>query len=407
MKNFRPIACCTVLYKIISKILANRMKRVLDTIICDSQSAFVQGRLIFDNILISHELVKGYSRKRISPRCMVKVDIQKAYDSVEWHFLKHMLIELGFPIRYINWIMTCLTYVSYVVNVNGELTEPFEAKKGIRQGDPISPYLFVVCMEYLNRCLLELKYNRKFHFHPRCRKVGLIHVCFADDLLMFTRGDVESMKQLLGIFEKFAATSGLKANQMKSCIYFGGVPDAVKQDILEVSGMVEGRLPFKYLGVPLSDQKLTRMQCQPLLQKILQRINCWASKLLSYAGRVQLIKSVIFGVQMFWSQVFVLPQKVLKEIQIACRTFLWTGKAITSKRAMVAWEKVVLPVHAGGLNIINLEVWNKAAIGKLLWSLNQHKDIIWIRWVHGYYIKQQDVMTMRIPMQSSWSLGRL
>lgn len=99
VKEFRPIAYCTVLYKIISKMLANRMKVVLDSIISDSQSTFVQGRLIFDNVVLSHELVRGYNRKQISPRCMVKVDIQKAYDSVEWPFLKQMLVELGFPHR--------------------------------------------------------------------------------------------------------------------------------------------------------------------------------------------------------------------------------------------------------------------------------------------------------------------
>lgn len=100
-KDFRPIACCTILYKIVSKILANRLKEVLDTVISANQSAFVKGRLILDNIILSHEIVKGYNRKNISPRCVVKVDIQKAFDSVEWPFLHQMLVELGFPYRYI------------------------------------------------------------------------------------------------------------------------------------------------------------------------------------------------------------------------------------------------------------------------------------------------------------------
>lgn len=148
-------------------------------------------------------------------------------------------------------------------------------------------------------------------------------MCFADDLLLFARGDVQSIQQLMDVLDKFANVSGLQANQLKSCLYFGGVSEVVKQDILKVSGMVEGKLPFKYLGVPLSSQKLNVVQWQPLVHKILQRITCWAAKLLTYAGRVQLIKSVLFGVQMFWSQIFVLPQKVLKLVQAACRTFLW------------------------------------------------------------------------------------
>lgn len=118
MREFRPIACCTVLYKVISKVLANRLKGVLDTIICGSQSAFVPGRLIFDNIIISHG-------KQVSPRCMVKVDIQKAYDSVEWPFVRQMMYELGFPYRFVQWVMECLTTVEYIINVNGEQTVPF------------------------------------------------------------------------------------------------------------------------------------------------------------------------------------------------------------------------------------------------------------------------------------------
>lgn len=119
--------------------------------------------------------------------------------------------------------------------------------------------------------------------------------------------------------------------------------DRVKQDILSMAGMTEGQLPFKYLGVPLSCQKLNIVQCQLLVQKILQRINCWATKLLSYAGRIQLIKTVVFGIQVYWGQIFVLPQKVLKLVQAACKIFLWTGRANMSKRALVAWEKVMLP----------------------------------------------------------------
>lgn len=299
VRDFRPIACCTVMYKIISKVLANRLQRVLDVIICDSQSAFVQGRLIFDNIILSHELVKGYNRKHISPRCMVKVDIQKAYDSVEWPFIKQMLDELGFPYQFTKWIMICLTSVTYTINVNGELVEPFQARRGIRQGDPISPYLFVICMEYLNRCLMGLEQNRNFHYHPRCKKLHLTHVCFADDLLLFTRGDVSSIRQLMEVLDRFARVSGLIANQQKSNVYFGGVDSGTKQEILDATGMTEGQLPFKYLGVPLSTQKLSMLQCQPLINRILQKMNTWAAKLLSYAGRVQLIQTVIFGIQKY------------------------------------------------------------------------------------------------------------
>lgn len=192
----------------------------------------------------------------------------------------------------------------------------------------------------------------------------LTHLCFADDLLLFTKGDVTSVQQVMRALDKFASASSLKANNLKSYIYFGGVDPVTKQEILNISGMNEGSLPFKYPVLPLSAQKLSVAQCQPLVQKILQRINCWASKLLSYACSIQLIKSVLFGIQTYWSQIFVIPQKVVKKVQFACRTFLWTGQTIASKRALVAWDTIMLPQQAGGLSITNLKLWNRAAVCK-------------------------------------------
>lgn len=251
VKDYRPIACCTTLYKIISKVLTRRLKNVITKLIGGSQSAFIEGRSILDNVLFSHELFKCYGRKWISPRCVLKVDLRKAYDSLEWSFLKQLMVAMGFPAKFINWIMKCVTTVTYSLLLNGGLTKPFIAKRGLRQGDPMSPYLFVLAMEYLGRELKQLSRNGDFNFHPRCRKLESIHVCFAYDLLMFCRADITSIKLLHETLMKFSRASGLQASAEKSSIYIAGVADYTKKELVDALGYKGGTMPFRYLGVPL------------------------------------------------------------------------------------------------------------------------------------------------------------
>lgn len=256
VKDYRPISCCSTLYKIISKVLTRRLKPIISTLVGRSQSAFIEGRSIVDNILFSHEIFKVYNRKGVSPRCVLKVDLRKAYDTLDWRFLKQLLIDLGFPTKFIHWIMMCVSIVSYSLMINKGVTKPFKAKRGIRQGDPMSPYLFVLAMEYLGRELCQLQENRDFNFHPRCRQLESIHICFADDLLMYCRADLISLKLLNNAFNRFLKVTDLQANLDKSFLYVAGVPEHTKQSLLMELGFVEGSLPFRYLGVPLASRKL-------------------------------------------------------------------------------------------------------------------------------------------------------
>lgn len=127
MKDYRPIACCNVLYKVVSKILANRLKVLLPRIITETQSAFVQGRLLMENVLLASEIVKGYHKDNVSPRCAMKIDISKAFDSVQWGFLLKCLKVLGFPEKFLHWIELCVTSPSFSVQVNGDLAGYFQS----------------------------------------------------------------------------------------------------------------------------------------------------------------------------------------------------------------------------------------------------------------------------------------
>ena len=174
--------------------------------------------------------------------------------------------------------------VNYSIVVNGHISQSFEAAKGLRQGDPVSPFLFAIAMEYLSRLLKGLKDDKQFKYHPRCSKLDITHLCFADDILLFARGDLESVKPIQLCFSQFSQASGLHANLNKSSIYCGGVQKEVKQQIVQQLGYNMEELPFKYLGVPLSTKKMSVLQWYPLIEKIMAIINSWIAKKLSYAS---------------------------------------------------------------------------------------------------------------------------
>ncbi|XP_019237628.1 PREDICTED: uncharacterized protein LOC109217809 [Nicotiana attenuata] len=255
-------------------------------------------------------------------------------------------------------------------------------------------------MEYLSRNLASLKQERVFKYHPRCAKLGITHLSFADYLLLFAIGDQKTVQMMQQKFYQFTQASGLQANLSKSEAYFGGVPLVDKQQILQMLGLSNGELPFKYLGVPLSTKKLSIMQWQPLIDKMTTRITSWTAKTLSYAGRVQLVQSVLFGIQAFWVQLFILATKVIKIVEGLCRSYIWSGTNEITRKALLAWDRVFLPKAGGGLNFVNLKLWNKAAIAKHCWDIAHKQDKLWIRWIHTYYIKNQQMSTTPTPQQA-------
>ncbi|XP_058755784.1 uncharacterized protein LOC131628998 [Vicia villosa] len=261
-------------------------------------------------------------------------------------------------------------------------------------------------MEYLHRHLATLKKEEGFKFRPRCAKLGITNICFADDLLLFARGDDRSIRHLMGKFHQFSEATGLKANPAKCKIYFGGLKDQEQRDLAAASNFGVGSLPFKYLGVPLSTRKLTVNQCQPIIDKMLEKIHHWSASLLSYAGRKQLVQSTLMTIAGYWMQAFPLPKTIIQRIETICKNFLWSGRSV-GRKALVAWDKICLPSSAGGLNLTYLRDWNKATILKLLWNLHMKSDKLWIRWIGAYYLKGGSIMHWEPKTTSSWILRNI
>ncbi|XP_074270865.1 uncharacterized protein LOC141594771 [Silene latifolia] len=384
--QLRPVACFNVIYKAISKILCSRLGSILPDIVDQNQGAFIKGRSILENILICQDLIRLYNRPTISPRCMFKIDLQKAYDTFEWKFINQLLDALNFPLQFKELVMQCVSTASFSLSLNGENFGFFQGKRGLRQGDPLYPLLFTLCMDYLTRIINYVARKRGFKFHPLFKELKLTNLMFADDVLMFCKGDASSMLLILKAFNTFSKTSGLKVSPSKSNAYFNGVYDTLKNDILSVSGFKERSIPFKYLGMPIQTTRHRRKDCDVLIEMICKRIHGMGANKMSYAGRLVLIKAVLTTFHSYWTSIFIIPKGVIKKIEAICRNFLWDGSVEYKRVPLVAWTTICRPKEEGGLDIQDQVLWNKAMVGKLVNWVAKKKDSLWVKWVHQVYI---------------------
>jgi hypothetical protein len=255
MGDYRAISCYNIIYKCITKILANKMIPGLEEVISSNQGPFIPGRGIAENILLAQEVVGDYHKEKGKARCTFKVDLMKAYDSLSWEYILHYLHCFGAPFRYIAWIRECITSPSFSIALNGTLVGYFKGRKGLRQGDPISPYLFVLTMKGLSLLLEEAASKSLFSYHPKCSVIKLSHLCFADNLLIFFAATLASVQCCIGAFVEFEALSGLKANPSKSLVFLAGVTPTAKQNLFELLHMPEKGPSCKILGRPSHLQK--------------------------------------------------------------------------------------------------------------------------------------------------------
>jgi hypothetical protein len=236
LSQFCPISLCNVLYKICSKTMANRLRCILDDIISEEQSAFVPGRLITDNVLIAYECIHYLrGKKGKSGDCAIKLDMAKAYDRVEWNYLMAIMSALGFPESWYSLVMKCISSVSFSVRVNGVFSESFKPTRGIRQGDPMSPYLFLLCAEGLSSMVKSIGPA----YVSRGVRVGrhapwVSHLLFVDDCLIFTQASKRGADRITSILEDYNKGSGQLVNKIKSAVFFSqNCEEDCKVEVLE------------------------------------------------------------------------------------------------------------------------------------------------------------------------------
>ncbi|KAL9682468.1 hypothetical protein QQ045_014267 [Rhodiola kirilowii] len=364
MTDLRPISLCNVSMKLITKILANRLQIILNEVISCHQSAFVKGRIIVDNFVVAHEVahfIKGCKNKK-KGYASLKLDMSKAYDRIEWIFLEKIMRRLGFGETWIRWVLKCVTTVTYRVKFNDCLTDVIVPSRGLRQGDPISPYLFILCMELLDSKISEGVSRGQMSGIKISRSAPAVsHLFFADDYILFLKADDSQATNLRRIIGSYEAISGQRVNYRKSKLY------SVEIDIVE---------------------------------KVWRKTMDWKHKLLSGAGREVLVKAVLQSLPVYSMTVFSFPQRVRDELTKLLVNFWWNNK----KCKGVHWirrELLMEPKNNGGIGFKNLDIFNEALIMRLCWRIVTYPDLLMSRVIKGKYFPTGSLETALLGYRSS------
>ncbi|KAL2225170.1 UNVERIFIED_CONTAM: hypothetical protein Sindi_2980000, partial [Sesamum indicum] len=348
---------------------------LIPKIVSPCQTAFIPGRSIGDNIMLAQELFSRYNQMRLPPRCALKVDIRKAYDTVEWDFLLAVLAA----------VRECVTTTSFSIGLNGKPHGFLCWSERTTTGRPTFSLSVCSCYGSLTSgdSLQRIDQDMQFTYHWKCESSKVFQMGFADDLLLLCKADLDSIRVFKEGLDWFAELSGLRLNVQKSHLIISRSAQNLKDQMLDFLGFQEGHLPMRYLGLPLISSRLTISDCQPLISKIDARINGWEGISLSYAGRL------------YWASAFILPKKVISEIEKRLRTFLWKGTT-SSGYAKVAWKDVCRPMDEGGLGFKDISTLNRALMSKKLCDVIQcDRTSIWVQWLYQDRLRERSIWTIR------------
>jgi len=407
MSDLRPISLCNVIYKIISKVLANRLKHMMSKCISQEQSAFVENRSIVDNVMVASEILHHMKCKNNGKvgEVALKIDISKAFDRVDWSFVKRMMISLGFHTRWVNWMSICMESVHYQVLVNGESVGPVVPKRGLRQGDPLSPYLFILCAKGLSKLIKKSEAKGEIHGIKVCRGAPLLtHLLFADDCFLFCRADINECNKLKSILQNYEELSGQAINYQKSEKNFSkNTQDGMKTDIKNIFQVSKVIGNGKYLGLPSMVGRKKKAIFGYLRDRIWKRIQQWSGKHLSKAGREVLIKSAAQSIPTYCMSTFLLPTTLGEEIQRMINSFWWgtngrQGRGIN----WLSWDKLTMSKEYGGMGFHHLYGFNLAMLGKQGWRLLTNQDTIVSRVFKARYFPRCDFLEARLGHNPSF-----
>eukprot|EP00253_Pinus_taeda_P012157 PITA_12157 len=382
--KFRPISLCNIIYKIVSKVVALRLKPLLPGIISPEQSGYVEGRQITDGIILSYEIIHSlkFSKK---PGMLLKIDLSKAFDSISWDYMKKILSAFGFANTWIRWIMTMVSSTFFSILINRIPSATFRPSRGLRQGDPLSPFLFIIMAEGLGRSLHSAIQSNALKGISLHGAPTVSHQQFVDDNMIFGHSSVQEARSLNSLLNTFSTASGACINRIKSQIFFFNTHLTSQRSIARILGFSIASLPSKYLGAPLIESARKHSSWTSLLEKLESRLLLWTHRSLNMASRLVLIKVVLQSMPLYLFSILAAPKWVLKAIKKLQRNFLWGSSGHNRKWALIKWEKACLPKKVGGIGLRDPEHSNVIMGAKIWWKWLAFPETLWAKfWTAKY-----------------------
>eukprot|EP00253_Pinus_taeda_P013241 PITA_13241 len=375
-EKYRPIALCNITYKIVSKVIANRLKPLLPLLISPEQSGYVEGRQITDGIILTHEILHSLKQSK-KPGMLLKIDLSKAFDSVSWIYIQKILNAFGFDSSWTRWLISLISSSFFSILINGIPYDTFRPSRGIRQGDPLSPFLFVIVAEGLGHSIksVALSHNLKglsFNNSP-----PFTHQQFVDDNMLFGHPSVQEARLLKDLLSTFSDASSALINRVKSQIFFFNTPTATQNSIAHILGFTIAKLPSKYLGAPMIASTLKHASWTDLLDKFEAKLSLWTHRALNMASRIILIKAVLQSLPLYLFALLAAPKWVIKAIKNLQRNFLWGSSGKNRKWALVKWDKVCFPKKSGGIGLRDPALSNTVMSTKLWWRWLAYPNTPW------------------------------
>ena len=385
IKNWRPISLLNVVYKIGSACIANRIKTVLPQLVHEDQTGFIKNRYIGDNIRLIYDII-AYLEENRHPGLLLNIDFKKAFDSIEWDFMFKVLDAFNFGEGICRWVKTFYCETKSCVAVNGQISNWFMIERGCRQGDPLSPYLFILCAEILALMIRENKAIQGITINNVEHKISQ----YADDTEFLLKGDQRSFETCIKLLDKFGSKSGLLINYEKtSAIWLGSCKNSMVRYMSHLK--IEWNLEkFKILGIWFTNdlKNCCDINYQEKLADVKHLFKVWVKRQLTPLGRIAILKSLILSKLIhLWILLPNPPENFFRELQMQCYEFVWN-----KKRDKISRQTAHLCVKDGGIGLPNLEILAHSLkltwLRKLLRTQHNWKSVITLKLNNLDYIEK-------------------